>query len=159
MKIAPIFKFIVSIVVCHLAGFIGSIFTTPAIPTWYASLNKPSFTPPNWLFAPVWLSLFTLMGISVFLVWHKGADDSQIRIGLRLFIIQLILNAMWSVVFFGLKSPISGFIVIIILWIFILMTILNFLKISQTAGILLIPYIVWVTFAAFLNLSIFRLNL
>lgn len=152
------YRLVISLFICQLAGFIGSIFTTPAIPEWYATLSKPSFTPPNWLFSPVWISLFVLMGVSAYIVWRKGLSDKRVKIALSIFIIQLVLNTLWSVMFFGLRSPFAGFIEIIILWIAILLTILWFLRISTTAGILLIPYILWVSFAAVLNFSIWKLN-
>lgn len=153
-----IIKLIISIVICQLAGFFGSLFTRPAIPTWYTTLSKPTFTPPNWVFSPVWITLFVLMGISAFLVWNKGLDYKGVKKALTIFIIQLILNTFWSLAFFGLKSPLFGFLVIIILWVAILFTISNFFKVTKTAGILLIPYILWVSFAAALNFSIWRLN-
>ncbi|MGQ9628148.1 MAG: TspO/MBR family protein [Anaerolineae bacterium] len=156
--LTEVLKLVISVVVCLLAGFIGSFFTTPSIPTWYATLKKPPFTPPNWLFAPVWTTLFVLMGISAFLVWRRGLDDRLVRIALGIFGVQLILNILWSAMFFGLKSPLAGLIDISILWIVILLTIINFFKISQVAGFLLIPYILWVSFAAFLNFSLWRLN-
>lgn len=153
-----IWRLIISIFVCQLAGIIGSIFTTPAISTWYATLNKPSFNPPNWLFGPVWITLFALMGTSLFLVWRKQGDTPHTNRGLILFAVQLVFNVLWSVAFFGLKSPISGLIVIVILWVLILLTILQFSKISELAAVLLVPYILWVSFAAILNLSLFILN-
>ena len=154
-----ILKLVMSIVICQLAGVIGSVFTTPAIPTWYATLKKPSFTPPNWVFSPVWITLFVLMGIAAFLVWNKGLGDRWVKIALSIFAAQLILNVLWSVMFFGLRSPLAGLIDIAVLWIAILVTILYFLKVSNMAGILLIPYILWVSFAAVLNFSIWRLNI
>jgi len=157
-KLTEIARLVASIVICQGAGLIGSVFTTPAIPTWYAALRKPFFRPPNWLFAPVWITLFTLMGVSAFLVWRRGLDDQQVKIALTIFVIQLILNTSWSVIFFGLRSPLGGLIVISVLWIAILLTILNFSKISMAAGLLLVPYILWVSFAAVLNLFIWRLN-
>jgi len=151
-------KLIISIAICLLAGVLGSVFTTPAIPTWYATLIKPSFAPPNWVFFPVWTTLFIMMGISLFLVWQKGLDNGKVKIALSIFGVQLILNVLWSAVFFGLKSPLAGLIVISILWIFILFTILVFMKVSRTAALLLIPYILWVSFAAVINFFIWRLN-
>ena len=148
----------ISIAICLLAGVLGSVFTTPAIPTWYATLIKPSFAPPNWLFFPVWTALFIMMGISLFLVWQKGLENVQIKIAISIFGVQLILNVIWSAAFFGLRSPLAGLIEICILWIFILVTILKFMKISKTAGLLLIPYIFWVSFAAVINFFIWRLN-
>jgi len=153
-----IFKLIISIVACQCAGLIGSAFTTPAIPTWYAALEKPLFTPPNWLFAPAWITLYLLMGISASIVWQRGLDVPRVRTALIIFLIQLILNALWSVVFFGLESPLYGVIVIAVLWIAIVLTIVQFFRISTLAGALLLPYIGWVTFAAALNISIFMLN-
>jgi benzodiazapine receptor len=151
-------KLITSIVICQLAGVIGSIFTTPAISTWYAALKKPVFTPPNWVFSPAWITLFVLMGISAFLVWNKGLSDQRVKIALSIFVAQLILNALWSAMFFGLRSPLAGLIEIAVLWIAILLSILYFFKVSEIAGILLLPYILWVSFAAILNFSIWRLN-
>jgi tryptophan-rich sensory protein len=158
IKLIEIVRLAISIIVCQLAGFVGSIFTTPAIPSWYASLTKPSFTPPNWIFAPVWTTLFFLMGISAFLVWRRGLNHQPIRTALTIFIVQLILNTLWSIFFFGLRSPILGFIVIAFLWIVVWLTILNFFKVSKIAGLLLIPYLLWVSFAAILNIAIWRLN-
>jgi tryptophan-rich sensory protein len=151
-------KLIFSIFICLFAGFIGSYFTTPAIPTWFATLQKPSFAPPNWVFAPVWTSLYILMGISLFLVWQKGHEDKTVKAAIYLFAGQLVLNALWSFVFFGLRSPLLGLIEIIILWIAILATIMSFMKISRTAAYLLIPYILWVSFASIVNFSIWSLN-
>ena len=151
-------KLIVSITICLFAGFLGSFFTIPAIPTWYATLAKPSFAPPNWLFFPVWTILFVMMGISLYLVWRKGLEGQQIKKALVIFAVQLILNVLWSAAFFGLRSPLSGLIEISILWISIAFTIMIFMKISRTAGLLLIPYIIWVSFAAILNFMIWRLN-
>ena len=151
-------KLAVSVVVCFVAGFIGSIFTTPAIPTWYAQLNKPPFTPPNWLFAPVWTTLYLLMAISAYLVWRKGLGNKEIRIALGVFLVQLILNSLWSVLFFGLRSPLMGAIEIVVLWVAILLTIIYFFKISKAAGWLLVPYILWDSFAAILNFSVLILN-
>jgi benzodiazapine receptor len=153
-----IYKLVVSIVACQCAGLIGSIFTSSAISTWYATIEKPSFTPPNWLFLPAWITLYVLMGVSAFLIWRRGLDDRRTRIALIIFLIQLILNALWSVAFFGLESPLYGVIVIVALWAAILVTLLRFFKISKAAGILLVPYILWVSFAAALNTSILVLN-
>jgi len=153
-----IFKLLISIVACQCAGLIGSVFTTPAIPTWYAALEKPPFTPPNWLFAPAWITLYLLMGVSASIVWRRGLDAPRVRTALIIFLIQLILNALWSVVFFGMESPLYGVIVITVLWIAIVLTTVNFFRISTLAGALLLPYIGWVTFAAALNISILMLN-
>ena len=157
-KLKGIFKLIISIFVCQCAGLIGSIFSMTAIPTWYATLEKPPFTPPNWLFAPAWITLYLLMGISAFIIWRRGLESRQIKVALIIFLIQLALNALWSVAFFGFQSPLYGIIVIVALWIAILFTILLFIKLSTTAGALLVPYILWVSFATALNLSIWVLN-
>ncbi|MFC2025212.1 TspO/MBR family protein [Chloroflexota bacterium] len=153
-----IVKLIVSIATCLCAGAIGSIFTTPAIPTWYATLEKPPFNPPNWLFAPAWTTLYLLMAISAFIIWRRSVNNRQGQKSLIIFLIQLILNALWSAVFFGLESPLYGIIIIIALWAAILLTILMFFRLSLLAGWLLLPYIGWVTFAAILNIYIFILN-
>ena len=158
MKIVNILRLIVSILLCQLAGFIGSIFTTPAIPTWYESLDKPFFNPPNWVFGPVWVSLYLLMGISLFVIWQRKENNLQAQKGLILFFVQLILNTFWSVAFFGLRSPFLGCLNIILLWSAIFFTIHHFLKISKIAALLLLPYILWVSFAVVLNFSLWILN-
>jgi len=151
-------KLFLSIIVCQSAGFIGSFFTASAIPGWYASLEKPSFTPPGSVFAPVWITLYLLMGISLYLVLRRGFQDRNVRIALIVFAIQLILNAVWSVLFFGMNSPAAGFVDIVILWLAIVFTIYFFCGLSKISGILLIPYFLWVSFATVLNFSIWRLN-
>jgi len=176
-----IFKLITSILICEMAGVIGLFFTAPAINTWYAKLLKPGFNPPDWIFAPVWTILFLLMGISLYLVRERNwivdvSEDKEERkawnpISTKLwrgtwreenaifiFSIQLILNILWSVIFFGLKSFDIAFIEILMLWLAILYTIVNFYRISKLAGYLLIPYILWVSFASVLNLFIWWLN-
>jgi benzodiazapine receptor len=158
MDVKDILKLIASIVVCQLAGMIGALATSASIQTWYVTLNKPFFTPPNWLFAPVWLTLYTLMGISLFLVWRQGVQDRPVQIALALFGVQLLLNAFWSIAFFGLRSPLAGLSVILMLWIAIAATIVKFLSLSKPAGLLLVPYILWVSIAAALNLAIVLLN-
>lgn len=156
--IRKIIKFIISVFICEMAGFLGSFFTAPAIPVWYAQIQKPFFNPPSWLFAPAWALLFFLMGISLYLIWVKSSEGKNIRTAVFAFLIQFILNILWSFAFFGLRSPISGFIVIIFLWFAILFTILKFYSISKESAYTLIPYIIWVTFAAILNFSILVLN-
>ncbi|MEO0089749.1 MAG: TspO/MBR family protein [candidate division WOR-3 bacterium] len=153
-----ILKLLLSILICQVAGILGSIFTTPAIPTWYLQLNKPPFTPPNWLFAPAWTTLFLLMGISLYLVWNQGWENKQVKKAILIFAIQLILNILWSFIFFTLKSLLFAFIEIIILWIAILLTIINFQKVSKPSAYLLLPYLLWVSFASVLNFSLLTLN-
>jgi benzodiazapine receptor len=158
-KIGEILILFSSIIICQLAGIIGSVFTTPAIPRWYANINKPSFNPPNWVFAPVWTTLYLLMGIALFLVLRKGLNEKDIKIAIAVFVFQLVLNSLWSFLFFGLESPFAAFIEIIFLWAAILISIILFFRISGVAGALLIPYILWVSFASVLNFSIWRLNI
>jgi len=153
-----ILKLVLCVVACLAAGAIGSVFTRQAIPTWYATLEKPAFNPPNWVFMPVWTLLYILMGVAAFLLWRKGLENRQVRIALIVFLVQLILNASWSVAFFGLQSPLYGLIVIVLLWVAILFTSLSFYRISRAAGVLMWPYLLWVTFAAVLNESIWLLN-
>jgi translocator protein len=153
-----IIKLIVSIILCQLAGFVGSIFTRESVGTWYKILNKPSFNPPNWLFGPVWITLYVLMGISAYFIWRKGLNIKEVRYSLCIFLVQLILNSLWSFVFFGSRSIGGGLIVIIILWIFILVTTLSFYNIYSVSAYLLIPYLLWVTYASILNFSIWQLN-
>jgi tryptophan-rich sensory protein len=156
---SKIVKLLIAILGCQIAGVVGSIFTAPSIATWYATIEKPGFTPPNWVFAPVWTTLFVLMGVSAYLVWNKGLENKNVKMALLIFSIQLALNMLWSFLFFGLKSPLYAFFEILILWLVIMLTIVNFSRISKTASWLLIPYIIWVSFAAILNFSIVRLNL
>ncbi|MFA6489583.1 MAG: TspO/MBR family protein [Candidatus Micrarchaeia archaeon] len=141
-----------------LAGAIGSLFTFSAIPAWYFTLVKPSFAPPNWLFGSVWTTLYVLIGISAYLVWQKGYQKKPIRFALGIFIIQLILNALWSILFFGLRSPLYGLVEIIFLWLAIAYCIKLFWKIDRRAAYLLIPYIAWVSFASLLTYAIWALN-
>lgn len=158
VRIINIVKLFTSLVVCQCAGIVGSVCTAPAIPSWYATLQKPAFTPPNWLFAPAWITLYLLMGIAAFLVWRVGLENRRVRTALIIFLVQLVLNALWSVVFFGMQSPLYGVIVIAILWLMILLVILKFARISAAAAWLLVPYILWVSFATALNISIWILN-
>ena len=148
-------KLIISIVLCQAAGAAGSFFTMRSVDTWYAGINKPFFNPPDWIFAPVWTLLFILMGISFYLVWiNKKRDWTAIN----MFGIQLALNMMWSMIFFGLRQPTYALIEIVFLWAAIMATIIKFHKISRVAAYLLIPYILWVSFAIILNISIVILN-
>ncbi|MBE2227828.1 MAG: tryptophan-rich sensory protein [Ignavibacteria bacterium] len=153
-----IIKLVVSIVVCQLAGVIGSIFTVSNINTWYIDLSKPLLNPPNWVFGPVWITLYFLMGIALFLVWNKGLDSRFSKNAFILFIVQLVFNAMWSIVFFGLHQLLISVFVIIILWLLIFVNIVQFGKISKPAAYLLLPYILWVSFASYLNIAIYILN-
>jgi len=151
-------KLAISLGVCLLAGIVGSVFTVNSIPTWYAGLIKPSLAPPNWLFGPVWTLLYILMGLSAYLIWEKGWSKNEVRRALDVFGAQLILNFFWSVIFFGFRSPQYAFIEIAVLWLAIAYSIERFYRIKKSAAYLLIPYLMWVTFAAYLNYSIWILN-
>ncbi len=151
-------KLALALMVCLLAGALGALFTTPAIPTWYAGLSKPSFSPPNWLFAPVWTLLYVLMGGAAYLVWMKGWKQREVRAALGVFGVQLVLNFLWSVAFFGMHSPLYGLVVIAALWAAIALTIVRFRGVSRPAAWLLVPYLLWVSFAAYLNYSVWALN-
>lgn len=157
-------KLLLTVIICNLAGIVGSFFTSPAIQSgWYAGIVKPVFNPPAWIFAPVWTILFVLMGISAGLVWirldtNNSSARFRIKIALVLFAIQLILNTLWSIIFFGLHGISGAFVEIIFLWFAIGATIITFAKISRPAALLLVPYILWVSFAGYLNYSIWQLN-
>lgn len=153
-----IFKLLTAVLICQGAGIIGAVFTTSNISTWYFTLNKPVFTPPNWLFGPAWTFLYFLMGISLYLIWQEK-DSKQKKLGLKLFFAQLGLNTLWSIIFFGGHSLVGGLVIIILLWVLILLTINAFHKIKKAASYLLYPYLAWVSFATILNLSIVLLNL
>ena len=158
-KIKKYLKLAVSLTICLSAGAIGSVFTSSSVDSWYRTLNKPPFNPPSWLFAPVWTALYIMMGISLFLAWSsRSTQRNKKNIALSFFAVQILLNIMWSALFFGLQNPFLAFVEIILLWIAIIITIALFRKISALAGYLLVPYFLWVTFAAILNYSIFILN-
>jgi translocator protein len=151
-------KLSVSFGLPQLAGIIGSFFTASSIPTWYATINKPSFVPPNSVFGPVWVILFFMMGIALYLVWMRGLENRAVKKAMRIFFIQLALNTAWSIIFFGIKNPGLALLEIIVLWVAIAWTIIEFYKISRPAGLLLVPYILWVSFATALTYSIWSLN-
>jgi tryptophan-rich sensory protein len=151
-------RLIVCIIACQGAGFLGSIFTNMSVSTWYPTLVKPWFTPPPGVIPAVWTVLFTLMGVSLFLAWRAGLTSPEHRGAAYAFAAQFAVNILWSAAFFGLQSPLAGLLVIALLWILILLTICRFYPLSKEAALLLVPYIVWVSFAAFLNYSILQLN-
>ena len=159
MKKSNIFKLIASLIIPFIAAGIGSLFTSQTVSTWYETLQRPVFSPPNWIFSPVWTILFLMMGLSLYLVWKKGIKTKKAKTAITFFGIQLGLNALWSILFFGLQSPSLAFMEIIVLWFAILGTIVSFYKISRKAAYLLIPYILWVSFAIILNFAIVILNL
>jgi len=146
------------IVASEAIGSIGSFATIPAIPTWYQFLTKPPFNPPNWIFGPVWTLLFACMGISAYLVWQESLTKKSVKNALTWFGIQFVFNVLWSFLFFKAQSPIAGLVCIGILWVLIICTIQLFMKVNKKAGFLLIPYLLWVSFATYLNAGIMLLN-
>jgi tryptophan-rich sensory protein len=151
-------KLIISVIGCELVGFLGTPFTISAIPTWYATLNKPFFAPPNWIFGPVWTLLYLLMGVAFYLIWKQSWQKKKVRMAGLYFLAQLVLNFIWSPVFFGLRAPLLGLIVIIAMWTLIVMTMKKFYPLSKLAFYLLAPYLLWVSFATLLNAAIVVLN-
>lgn len=184
MKFGKISKLLVSIIICEFAGVVGGVFTARSVRVWYPALNKPFFNPPNWIFGPVWTILFVLMGISLFIVWEKNfavknnltALDNKIKRSpsqwskelwsgkwqklniILVFGAQLVLNILWSAIFFGARNPALAFFELIMLWAAIIYTIINFYRVSKASAYLLVPYILWVTFAGVLNFVIWIIN-
>lgn len=152
-------KIAIALIVCLMVGYSSSLVTRPSVETWYPTILKPSFNPPNWIFMPVWTLLYVLMAVAAGLVWDKIKEQNEeVKKALGFFVVQLILNAVWSYLFFGLKNPMLALIEIALLWLMIYETYLKFVKINKTAGYLLIPYMAWVSFAGILNASIWWLN-
>jgi len=153
----PWLGLIVLLVVCFAAAGIGGAVTTPKIATWYAALAKPSWNPPNWIFGPVWSVLYLCMAIAAWLVWRQGGLAGAAT-PLALFAVQLVLNLAWSWLFFGFQNPGLAFVDIVLLWAAIAATMVAFWFRSAIAGILFLPYLAWVSFAAVLNFVVWRLN-
>jgi benzodiazapine receptor len=156
MDVQRLKRLAVSLAIPQMAGFLGALFTTPNIRGWYAGLEKPWFVPPSWVFAPAWTTLFLLMGLALFLVWERKGS-----LGLRGYLpfwTQLGLNVAWSGLFFGLRSPLLGLVEIGLLWVAILVNIVVFWRVRKASGLLLVPYIAWVSFAAALNYNVWILN-
>ena len=151
-------KLFISVAVCLAIGGISGYLTSNEIPTWYTTLNKPSFNPPNWIFGPVWTTLYVLMGIAFWLVWKSNAEFSIKKRAMTFFIIQLVLNFFWSILFFSFHQLGLALVEIILLWTFIVFSIISFFPISKTASYLLVPYVLWVSFASVLNFAIWNLN-
>lgn len=151
-------KLIISTAVPLIVGFTASFFTITAVGSWYQTINKPSWNPPDWIFAPIWTTLYIMMGIAFFLVWRTLADKSVKRSAIILFILQLIANFFWSFIFFNQHQIALAFAEIIVLWLLILLTIFSFAKVSKLAAWLLVPYIIWVSFASILTYTIWQLN-
>ena len=151
------FGLVVVVVVTFAAAGIGSVFTSGSVSEWYPSIEKPSWTPPGWLFGPVWTALYTLMAVAAWVIWRKEGWAGA-RAALVLYGVQLALNAAWSPLFFGLRMPGVAFAELVVLWMAVIATAVAFWKKSPLAGALLVPYVLWTTFAAALNLAIWRLN-
>lgn len=149
----------ISAIISLVLGSLGALVTTPSIPTWYAHLNKPFFSPPNWLFGPVWTLLYILIGVSFALIWQKyGKNNKAVINAMKIFGIQFLFNVIWSPVFFGLKNLFLAFVIIVFMWFFVFKTIRAFAKIDKKASYLLYPYLAWISFASILNFSVWILN-
>lgn len=158
IKVRSVPKLAAAVLFCVMAGSLGSLVTVTGPDSWYATLQKPFFTPPGWVFAPVWITLFVLMGIALYIVIESGTRNRDVQIALGLFGIQFALNILWSFLFFGLRSPLLGFADIILLWIMIAATLMAFFRVQKSAAYLLIPYLAWVSLAAILNGAIYFMN-
>ena len=148
---------VISLAAAYGAAALGGMFTRKAIPTWYAGLAKPSWNPPAWLFGPVWTVLYAMMAVSAWLVWRKH-DQPGAYTALALYAVQLGLNAVWSIIFFGLRSPRAAFCELIALWLVLVATTVATFRVDRAAGLLLLPYLAWTTFAGVLNWKIADLN-
>lgn len=154
-----VLKILIMIATCVVVGYLSSLFTREGVDTWYRTIEKPSFNPPDWVFQPVWTTLYIMMGLAAGLVWDKIEEQRDtVRKGIIFFWIQLALNALWSYLFFGLHNPLLALIEIVLLWLMIYETFVQFNKVNKVAGYLLIPYLLWVTFATVLTASIWWLN-
>lgn len=151
-------KLVISIIIVFLAGAVGTVYTLPEITGWYANLLKPSLTPPNWAVGPIWSTLYVLIGIALFLIWREGLERKDVKVAIIIFAVQLAINVIWSLVFFGGHNLFGGLILVIMLWISILINIIVFYRISKTAGLILIPYLIWITIASYLNYGVYILN-
>ncbi|MBN1622679.1 MAG: tryptophan-rich sensory protein [Endomicrobiales bacterium] len=158
MNTGDIKKLFICLIIVSCVALTGSFFVSPAALDWHAGLQKPVFNPPSWLFGPVWTVLYLLMAVSAFLVWRKGLDTAAGKTAAAAFVLQLVFNGLWTPIFFGLRLPLVALGDIVILWLAVFATITSFWKVSKLAAVLLIPYIVWVSFAAVLNAFIYMLN-
>ena len=161
----PVASLVAAVLICEAVGASGSVFTVTGPTSWYATLARPALAPPNWVFGPVWTTLFALMGAGAWLVWRRRAlaDDGsaaagRARLALGVFALQFAFNVAWSAAFFGARSPAAGLVVIAVLWVLIAATIRAFAAVDWRAAALLVPYLAWVSFAAYLNYGIWRLN-
>lgn len=146
------------IVLCELAGIVGSVFSVSSIPTWYQTLSKPVFNPPNWVFGPVWTTLYALMGISVYRIWRMGMKKEAVRHAVYLFLMHLGLNAIWSPIFFGARQIPLAFVTIAIMWLTLITVMFRFEKLDKLSALLLAPYLAWISFAMVLNYHLWILN-
>ncbi len=151
-------RFVGALLLPLLAGGVGGVATSKSVATWYPTLKKPALNPPGWIFGPVWTTLYLLMGIAHYLVVREEAEAKLSRPARLFYWLQLALNSLWSVLFFGRRSPLAALVEIVFLWVAIVLTILTFARISRTAALLLLPYLLWVSFATYLNASIWHLN-
>jgi translocator protein len=151
-------KLAAAVLFCLIVGSMGSLVTITGPGSWYTTLQKPFFAPPGWVFAPVWITLFVLMGIALCLIWESGTEKRDVKVALGIFGVQFFLNVIWSFLFFGLRSPLLGFIDILLLWVMIVTTIWAFYRVKKSAAYFLIPYIAWVTLALALNGTIYYMN-
>lgn len=147
-----------AVLACEAVGLIGSIFTAPAVVRWYPALEKPFFNPPAWVFAPTWTLLYAMMGVALYMIWRKKEQGYNVSLALTLFFTQLFLNGMWSFLFFGLKSLELAVLDILMLWVLIILTVVQFWGIDRRASLLMIPYLAWVSYASILAYAIWRLN-
>ncbi|AKH98237.1 TspO/MBR family protein [Halanaeroarchaeum sulfurireducens] len=156
----PWLSLLFAIIGTELVGASGSIFTSMGLSTWYPTLTRPAIAPPDWIFAPVWTVLFALMGVAVWLVWRKASGERAhaARLALALFAGHFVVNIAWSAVYFGLQSLRGGLVVIVVLWALIVATIGAFARVDRRAGLLLVPYLAWVSFAAYLNYAFWAVN-
>ncbi len=150
---------VLSVMLCEAAGVVGLFFTIKSVTTWYVFLHKLMFSPPNWLFGPVWTILYLIMGMSLYLVWREVGKKKAAAWAVRVFFVHLVVNVSWSIIFFGLHNISGGLIIITTLWLMILYTISRFMRVSKLAAYLLYPYLAWVLFATILNFSIWVLNM
>lgn len=158
MKFINVIKLLGCIALCELAGIIGSVFTFQSVATWFPTLQKPFFSPPNWIFGPVWTTLYLLMGVALYLIWTSAKNNKFRMKAFVAFGIQLILNTFWSIIFFGLHSTFYAVLELVLLCVMIVVTIQYFWKIKPLAAKLLLPYLAWCSFALILNFAIWQLN-
>jgi len=154
----PIASLVLAVLASELVGGLGNLLSLSGVTTWYPTLTTPAFNPPGWVFGPVWIPLFALMGVAAWLVWRAGLDRRAVQVALALFAVQFGFNVAWSGAFFGLRSPLAGLVVIVALWLAIVATIWAFDRVDRRAALLLVPYLLWVSFATVLNFELWRLN-